>query len=56
MIFGPDATDEEIKTSLERHKKRIDNLSDYFTIAFSSSSENRFEEAEKAVYGDSENK
>ncbi len=51
MTFGPDATAEEIRIFTESHRKRLDDLNNYFTIAFSSDSENRFEEARQAVYG-----
>jgi hypothetical protein len=51
VIFGPGVTSEEMAVALERNRKQAQDLNDYFTIAFSSNSENRFEEAEKAVYG-----
>lgn len=52
--FGPGATPEEIKAAIERNRKQAQDLKDYFTIALSSDSENRFKEAEKAVYGKNE--
>jgi hypothetical protein len=51
VIFGPGATPEEMAAALERNRKQAQDLNDYFTIAFSSDSENRFREAKKAVYG-----
>ena len=43
---------EEAKKAIELDRKRNQDLLDFMTIALNSDSENSFEEARKAVYGD----
>jgi hypothetical protein len=52
MRISPDASPEEVQKLKEMDRKRNQDLLDFMTIALNSDSENSFEEARKAVYGD----
>lgn len=52
MRISPDVSPEEAQKLKEMDRKRNQDLLDFMTIALNSDSENSFEEARKAVYGD----
>jgi hypothetical protein len=52
MKISPNASPEEFEKAIQADRKRQQDFHDFMTIALNSDSENSFEEAKKAVYGE----